>query len=56
MCYLDKPANHANLIYRKNKKNYKIKFSTISILKNKTSKTNFKKNHKKIKYIKINHI
>jgi hypothetical protein len=49
MCYFDKPANHANLIERKNKRkiNYKAKFLTILILKNKISKINFKKNHNK---------
>jgi hypothetical protein len=47
--YLDKPANHANLVERKNKrkKKYKKKFSTISILKNKIDKNNFKKIIKK---------
>jgi len=45
--YFDKFANHANFIERQNKKNYKTKFSTISILKNKINKRNFEKNYKK---------
>ena len=49
MGYFDKFANHANFIERQNKKNYKTKFSTISILKNEINKTNFEKNYKKTK-------
>jgi hypothetical protein len=40
----------------KGKRNYKTKFSTISILKNKINKNIFKKNHKKTKNMKKNHI
>ena len=36
----------------KGKKNYKTKFSTISILKKKINKNIFKKNHKKTKNMK----
>jgi hypothetical protein len=43
MYYLDKTANHANLIKNKRKKNYITKLSTISILKIKIRKNNFKK-------------
>jgi len=42
--YFDKPAKHANLVERQNKrKKYKTKFSIISILKNKIDKNNFEK-------------
>ena len=38
------------LTSQKDKKKYEVKFSTISILKNKIDKNNFEKNHnKKIK-------
>ena len=46
---LDKPGNHANLIERqkKRKKITKIKFLTISILKNKIDKNIYFLNHNK---------
>jgi hypothetical protein len=47
--YFKKLANHANLIERQNKKHYKDKFSTISILTYEIDKNNFEKNHNKKK-------